>query len=281
MPDKLQPPTEAEREAWAKDFTQNEQESLGLRPVTEGGMLYCGVEFQEYAIGGVTYAWPRSIKKLRWSLNFSRLGQISDMDFKDAATTWLKEITDCSDREYEYTSNPRLANVLYTVQRLDGRSSVLADAQIVMPSATPDTQLIVRFDDSEAWTLATTPGQGEIGLYPVGLHETLHTEGVGHKPPNVNRKALISPVYDPLIRNLQAADIEELVRRNGTPKVVTPPPSTPPIKGSVFTFGRDAELVTVTVDYPSEKAVSVKVDVQKGDLGQVLSGTKPLIPRAK
>lgn len=246
-----------------------------MRPVTEGGVLYCGVAVQEYAIGGVTYAWPKSIKKLRWSLNFSRLGQLSDKDFRDAATVWLKEISDCCDRQYEYTSNTRLANILYTVERLDGPSSVLADARLPVGNVTPDTQLIVRFDDSEGWTLATSPGQGEIGLYPVGLHETLHTEGLGHKPSNVNRKALISPVYDPNVRNLQAADIEELIRRNGLPAVVTPPPPPTPVKGSTFTFARGAETYQVVVDYPSEKTVAVKLDIQRGEKKVTFSGSKP------
>ena len=276
MPDPVvvNEPTDEERTAWAQDFAPDEQEVHGMRPVTEGGVLYCGVTIQEFAIGGVTYAWPAAIKKLRWSLNFSRLGQLSDLDFKDAATTWFKEISDCCDRQFEYVSNTRLANILYTVQRLDGKSGVLADMQIPVGNVNEGTQLTGRFDDSEGYTLSTTPGQGEIGIYPVGLHETEHAMGLGHKPSNVNAPALIAPVYNPLIRNLQAADIAELQRRYGKPSVVTPPLPTTPVKGSTFTFNRGVETFQVLVDYPSEQTVAVKIDVTKGDKKVTLSGQK-------
>lgn len=275
MPEAIAPPTTEEREAWASEFTTPEQEAYGLRPVTDGGTLYCGVTVQEYAIGGVTYAWPAAIKKLRWSLNFSRLGQLSDMDFKDAATMWFKEISDCCDREFEYVSNTRLANILYTIERLDGPSGVLADARLPVGNVTPDTQLPVRFDDSEGWTLAEKPGQGEIGAYPVGLHESLHTLGLGHKPTNIREPALIAPVYNPLIRNLQAADIGELQRRYGKPVIVKPPPPTMPVAGTSFSFKHGSELVQVAIEYPSDKTVAVKVDIQKGERKTTLSGSKP------
>jgi hypothetical protein len=268
-------PTPNERSAWAAELTSKEQEDHGMRPVTEGGVLYCGVTEQEYAIGGVTYAWPIAIKKLRWSLNFSRLGQLSDMDFKDAATTWFKEIADCCDRQFEYTSNTRLANILYTVQRLDGKSGVLADMRLPVGNVNDETQLIGRFDDAEGYTLSATPGQGEIGLYPVGLHETEHAMGLGHQPANIQKIALIQPVYNPLVRNLQAADIAELQRRYGPPQTVVPPPPTPPVKGSTFTFTRGAETFQLLVDYPSEQTVAVKIDITKGEKKATLSGSKP------
>lgn len=265
-------PTADERAEWKSEFTTQEQEAFGLRSVLEGGFAYCGVTIEEYAIGGVTYAWPTAIKKLRWSLNFSRLGKFSDMDFKDRATTWFKEISGCCDRHFEYTSNPRLANILYTVQRLDGASGVLADCQLPVGNVNGDTQLLCRFDDSEAWT---DEGSG-ILIYPVGLHETEHAMGLGHKPANVNAAALISPRYDPNIRNLQAADIAELVRRYGKPTTVTPPPPTTPIEGMVFSYGDGEKRCAVTVDFPSERTVAVKIDVQKGGLKTTLSGSKPL-----
>lgn len=272
MPDEVKAePTPEERKVWQAELTDKEQELLGLRPVTEGGVLYCGVTVEEYAIGGVTYSWPAAIRKLRWSLNFSRLGRFSDMDFKDRATTWFKEIADCCDREFEYISNPRLANILYTVQRLDGKSGVLADMQIPVGNMTPDSQLVGRFDDSEEWT----DEGGGILLYPVGLHETEHAMGLGHKPANVREPALISPAYNPLIRTLQAADIAELQRRYGKPKVVTPPPPDQPTVGRTFTFQEGSERIDLSVSHPSDKTVAVKVDVAKGNRKVTLSGSKP------
>lgn len=270
----MKEPTAEERAEWAKDFTPQEAEGLGLRPVTEGGVLYCGVAVEEYAIGGVTYAWPLAIRKLRWSLNFSRIGQLSDLDFKDAATVWFKEISDCCDREFEYTSNPRLANILYTLQRLDGRSGVLADMMLPVGNVSPDTQLTGRFDDAEGWTLAEKPRQGEIGLYPVGLHETEHALGLGHKPASVNALALIAPAYNPLIRNLQAADIAELQRRYGKPKTASPPPPAEPIEGTAFSFKHGSESISVKVEYPSDKTVAARIDIQRGEKKTTLSGSK-------
>lgn len=210
---------------WTAPYSETEQDKFGLRPVTDGGMAFCGVSEEHFAINGVTHQWPRSIRKILWSVTFSRLGSLSDMDFKDAATVWLKEISDACDRVYEYTSNPGVANLLYTRERLDGPSGVLADMRIPMGNVTPNTQLQGRFDDSEGWVLADKPKQGEIDVYRTGLHETLHFEGLGHAPFNLNQAAIIAPMYSLAIRHLQPADIAELVRRRGLP--VVPPAPTP------------------------------------------------------
>ena len=268
-------PAQSEQAAWQAPFTDAEQNDLGLRPVTEGGFLYCGVTVQEFAIGNVTYKWPASVKKLKWSLNFSRLGGLSDMDFKDAATQWLKEISDCCDRQFEYTTNTRLANILYTMERLDGSSGVLADMQIPVGNLNESSQLLGRFDDSEGWVLSNNPGQGQIDLYRVGLHETEHAMGLGHKPSNVAAPALIAPIYSPTLRNLQAADIAELQRRYGKPTTSSPPPAAPPIDGKVFSFTDGDESYQVAIGFPSDKTVSGKIDIKKGSRTTTLSGSKP------
>ena len=266
----------SEQEGWAAPFTEAEQNDLGMRPVTDGGFLYCGVTLQEYAIGGITYRWPASVKKLKWSLNFSRLGGLTDSDFKDAATAWLKEISDCCDRQFEYVSNTRLANILYTVQRLDGSSGVLADMQIPVGNVNEGMQLTGRFDDSEGWVLSGHPGPGQIDLYRVGLHETEHAMGLGHKPSNVAAPALIAPIYSPTLRNLQAADIAELQRRYGPPTTPVPPPVTPPPAGSIVVTSVQGDTsCRFEVSFPSEGTVSFKNDVQRGTRKVSVSGSKP------
>jgi hypothetical protein len=196
-------------------------------PLTEGGGTFCGVSEEQFAINGVTYKWPRG-SKLAWGLEFSRLGQLSDMDVKDAIDAALKEISACCDVSHAYVKNPAAANFRLTTRRLDGSSGVLADFQIPVGNVSTDTTtLIGRFDDSENWVLAENPPNGTIDFYRVALHEFLHGHGLGHKPASIKVPALIAPVYSPLVRSLQAADVGELVRRYGDPKAIPVPPAPP------------------------------------------------------
>lgn len=210
---------------YAAPYTEAEQELYGLRPVTDGGIAFCGVE-EDFAINGVTLKWPKTIQVITWGINFSRLGTLSDMDFKDAATTWLREIEEACDRIYRYVADPGKANLLYTKTTLDGRNGVLANMQLPYGNIHAGTQLVGKFDDSEGWVLSDTPQQGEIDAYRTGLHETLHFEGLGHAPADLNKPALIAPMYSLQIRHLQAADTSELQRRRGKP-VVNPVPADP------------------------------------------------------
>lgn len=201
------------------------------RPVGAGGGMFCGVSEEQFAINGVTYAWPKG-SKLKWGIAFSRLGHLSDMDCKDAITAALKEISDCCDITHEYVSNPLAANLKITTQRLDGPNGVLADCQIPVGNVSVDTtQLLMRLDDGEQWVLSENPQPGTIDFYRVFLHESEHGHGLGHKPPSVQAPALIAPIYSPVIRHLQEADKAELVRRYGV-NVPSPVPQPPvPVPG--------------------------------------------------
>lgn len=202
---------------------------LGLTSVEAGGGLFCGVSEQEFAINGVTHSWPRG-SKLAWGIAFSRLGSLSDMDCKDAITEALKEISDCCDVTHQYLPNAQQANIKIISQRLDGASGVLGDCQIPVGRVSQnDTQLILRCDDSEVWGLFQNAPRGQIDFYRFVLHELLHGHGLGHKPSNIAAPALIAPMYSTAIRNLQAADKSELVRRYGSPTAPIQPPTEPPI----------------------------------------------------
>lgn len=210
------------------ELSAEQAKLYGIRPVEDGGGFFCGVSEEHFAINGVTYRWPVG-SKLTWGIGFTRLGALSDMDCKDAITEALKEISGSSNISHEYIANADRANIKIISRRLDGPSGVLADCQIPVGNVSVDqTQLLMRIDDSEAWGLFANPPANKIDFYRVVLHELLHGHGLGHKPANINEAALIAPMYDRNIRNLQAADKAELQRRYGPAKAPATPPTAPP-----------------------------------------------------
>lgn len=222
-------PTTAERAAWSAPWTDAELADMGLRSALDGGRLFCGVTAEAFAIGNVTYGWARG-SKLTLGLEFSALGKLSDLDVKDAISMALKEVHESSEGiRLEITNSPQLANIYLRRQRLDGAMGVLADCEIPPPGSKADArQLRMRFDDSEGWVINETPGQGQIDFYRVFLHELEHGLGLGHAPANLGQPALIAPTYSRTLRNLQAADKAELMRRYGPPAPAAPLPTAPP-----------------------------------------------------
>lgn len=203
-------------------------------PVVDGGCAFCGVTLQEYAINGVTHQWPRG-SSLKWFPAFDDLGAIRTLDARQAMTEALKEISDCCDLTFTQVSSELNANLIVNLQRLDGKSGVLADCQIPVGNVGADrTRLQMRIDTSERWGLSANPVADLIDFYRVFLHEALHFCGLGHKPASIRDPALIAPMYSPSIRNLQPADKGELLRRYGNAKAA-PPPSQPKkeIKGEI------------------------------------------------
>ena len=204
-------------------------EAVGVRPVTDSGVMFCGVT-EAFAISGVTYQWARG-SELSWGIEFSRLGSLSDMDCKDAITAALKEISECSDVKHRYAPNANGANFKMIATRLDGASGVLADFQIPVGNvSTVSTTLLGRFDDGENWVLSDTPQPGQIDFYRVALHELEHGHGMGHRPANIPGAALIAPIYDRNIRHLQQLDKDELIRRYG---INANGPTVPPASATV------------------------------------------------
>lgn len=198
---------------------------FGLRSATEGGMLFCAVTEEAFAINGVTHKWPPGIT-LKWHIAFSRLGSLSDMDLKQTREANLAEIAAACDVKFEYTSNPRTANLYDVALRLDGPNGVLADRQIPVGNVSDLTQLLGRHDDAERWGLYDdVPPVGFLDWGRVDLHELLHAMGLGHGQVMPADSALIEPMYNPKIRHLQRRDKSELVRRYGESKAAAPPAS--------------------------------------------------------
>jgi hypothetical protein len=199
-----------------------------LKPVALGGLLFCGVSEEQFAINGTRYQWPKG-SELGWNIGFSRLGKLGDQDLKDAYAAGCAEIMAATAGiKLKYVANPKTANILCNIARLDGPSGILADMQIPVGNVSDQaTTLQGRFDDSELWVLSDTPAPNEIDFYRVGLHELLHAMGLGHKPPEIQDEALIAPIYNRAIRHLQPADKRELVIRYGEAAEVKP--SDPPV----------------------------------------------------
>jgi hypothetical protein len=208
------------------DYSTLEREAE--KPIGEGGALFCGVTAQQFAIDGVTYQWPRG-SKLKWALDSETMakgyGQLKADDIISCIKLFLKNEFDSNcDVFHEFVSSSASANIILTRHRHDGPSGVLADMQIPANARVDSTQLIGRFDISENWVLAENPPAGTIDFERTCKHEWEHAMGLGHRPPSVTKPALIAPLYSPTMRNLQKADIDELVRRYGTPQQAPTPP---------------------------------------------------------
>lgn len=223
-------------------LTTEQKDLLGLKSVTDGGLLFCGVTEEAFAINGVTHQWPRG-SKLTWRLDVTRLGTLSNMDMRDAIAVALKEISGCCDITHSMATVGQTPNLLIISRLMDGASGVLADCQIPVGNVNAGTSLLMRFDDSENWVIQDQPTQGVIDFYRVFLHEAEHGHGLGHKPVSIPEPALIAPMYSRTIRNLQRVDVQELLRRYGAPAAVpTPPTPTPGAKPVNVTVEQDGKV---------------------------------------
>jgi hypothetical protein len=212
--------------------------------VLQGGAGFCGVTMESFAISGVTHYWRKG-SKLKIAVDFDDLGQLRAAQVKEAIEAAVNEIRAVTDGlSFELFTPTLSANLVCKLARLDGPNGVLADCQIPMPNASTDnTQLIMRIDTGEVWRLFAGSMNGAIDFQRVWLHEFLHGIGLGHKPASIAKPALIAPMYSPAIRNLQEADIGEIVRRYGgrtTPVTPPPAPGAPaelPIRVSIDAYG--------------------------------------------
>jgi len=197
--------------------------------VLQGGTGFCGVNVQEYAINGTTYFWRKG-SKLKIALDFDDLGQLTSSQVKEAIEAAINEVRATTDGLLFELFTPTLsANLVCKLARLDGPNGVLADCGIPPVNADPgSTQLQMRIDTGEVWRLFDQQVSGAIDFLRVFLHEFEHFLGLGHKPASIAKPALIAPIYSPIIRGLQEADKEEIVRRYGGKTTPVQPPVTPP-----------------------------------------------------
>jgi hypothetical protein len=215
------------------DFLDDCLASLGQElstSVLQGGAGFCGVTMESFAINGVVHHWRKG-SKLKIAVDFDDLGQLRAAQVKEGIEAAVNEIRAVTDGlSFELFTPTLSANLACKLARLDGPNGILADCQIPMPNASTDnTQLTMRIDTGEVWRLFAGSMNGAIDFQRVWLHEFLHGIGLGHKPASIAKPALIAPMYSPAIRNLQEADIGEIVRRYGGRTTPIEPP-TPPVK---------------------------------------------------
>jgi hypothetical protein len=186
------------------------------------------VTLESFAINGVVHHWRKG-SKLKIAVDFDDLGQLRAAQVKEAIEAAVNEIRAVTDGLLFDLFTPTIgANLICKLARLDGPNGVLADCQIPMPNASTDnTQLQMRIDTGEVWRVFSGSMNGAIDFQRVWLHEFLHGIGLGHKPASIAKPALIAPMYSPAIRNLQEADIGEIVRRYGGRTTPTEPPPAP------------------------------------------------------
>ena len=184
------------------------------------GRRVCGFDDSSLPMGDGVCKWP--IDRLRWSYN-KPIPTLPENDFKDAVAKAAGLISEVCGLEFEYTSNPRTANIIIDIFR--GKpGGELAHAYLPCGPVNANTQLQLNFDTADAWVIAQNPPPNKIDLVRVALHELMHNCGIPHLSGGV---AIMNPTYNAEIWKPQTLDIAELVRRYGMPKRRPEPTPTP------------------------------------------------------
>lgn len=166
----------------------------------------------------------------RWGkqeLKFSMIGSLKGIPnesmVRAAETAWSRIMKVCDIRASHIKTPGEAADIAIAVGAIDGRGSVLAWAEL--PGAATTRPLQMRIGKDEDWVIADTTPVGKMDLIRVVAHELCHNLGLSHLGPG----ALMAPTYSATIKEPQAADIAELIRRYGPPKPIVPaPPDVPP-----------------------------------------------------
>jgi hypothetical protein len=110
-------------------------------------------------------------------------------------------------------------NIIFDVDRIDGRNGVLAQAELPQPNQTRGT-LRCWFDVGEHWVLAKNPPPGKMDLLRVACHEIGHNLGMGHAPRNSQN--LMAPSVSGIREPMPDWDIPQVVARYGETSVDPP-----------------------------------------------------------
>lgn len=274
--------TPEEIKTWVdRSFTDDEAAALGLRPATEGGMIYCAcVTKAAFAINGVRYQWPKD-SVIRWHIGMNKLGALSHGDMVAAHTETCKEImANCSRLKLEYNPNPKTSNLIWTGRVIDGSGMILAENQLPMGKVTPSTVLNGWFDTGDNWTISQTAVPGKIDWKRTAWHEFLHCLGYGHGQTIKSDPALLEATYSWSLWNMRPRDIAELHARYEAPS--TAPPSTPSAGSEtyehIFNYPNLKGKIVLTA---SAASLGANLDIERGDKHVPLSGVKPWEAKTK
>lgn len=113
-------------------------------------------------------------------------------------------------------ADPSLARVFIKFREIDGPYNVLGLTELPC-SGSAEVQHTMILDTREQWT--------PTWLAQVTMHEFGHGLGLNHAPAG---QAVMSPVYNPALKDLQTWDIAEARRRYGPPASTSPTPTPSP-----------------------------------------------------
>lgn len=262
--------------AWnAQPWTDQEAEALGLRPVDQGGSLYCSCMTRGgfAAPDGRRHQWPKD-SVLGWHIGMSKLGELSDMDMKGAREETCKEINSYVKRlKLVYQPNPKTANLIVTSRPIDGSGMVLAEHEVAfLGQVNANSQLKGWFDTRDSWTLSTVAVPGKIDWKRTDFHELLHGLGFFHGKTDKSSPALLEAMYSWSIWTLQPRDIAELQLRYEAADELPQP--TPPASGEYETSLIAPGFTGIVKFMPSAAGCSVNVTAKRDGKQAVLNGSK-------
>lgn len=190
--------------------------------------------------------WPNDGRPITWNIT-SEFPTLSKTDAGDAYKWSFDQWMAVCGIDVRYNPNEKTADILVRVQKIDGRSGVLAQSQL--PNGTRDQKMEQFFDESEPFVFKQDPLPHEVDIGRVACHENGHVIGINH----LGSGNLLQPQYDYRIRTPQKDDIEEAQKRYGPPKAKAPDPT--PEKSFIFSITGTGQIETISIPgFKIEKA---------------------------
>lgn len=180
------------------------------------GQTICGVDDRLGSTGRMC-KWNTTV--VSWHVSFVLPG-ISDLDVKGAFETAFSYWAEVCGIVPRYASTPSAVNIVAGSGGIDGPSGTLAWSEMPCGNA---QRLAQKYDDGEAWVIASNPPPTKIDLVRVACHEIGHAIGI----PHIGSGNLMQPTYDRNIRMPQVGDRAEAVARYGVKNNPKPDPGEP------------------------------------------------------